>query len=327
LWDYGDAGDKVEADTRGSCCSLDDVRDARKVAEHLDIPFYVVNLEEAFKREVVDYFVDSYLSGETPNPCVKCNEIMKFEILLRKAMELEADYLATGHYARLVERSDGSLSLCKGLDVDKDQSYFLFTMTKEQREKVLFPLGSLTKDRAREMAKEMGLRTFAKKDSQEICFIEDDNYGNFINENFKGKKGEIIYKDGTVVGTHDGVYRYTIGQRKGLNITDGKGPYYVTELDVKNNKVVVGCDEDLLSSGLKARGVEFPGGLPKEGDDLTVKIRYRHTGVGAKLKNFSEGTAEVVFEQPQRAVTPGQAVVFYVCDELIGGGWITEAIK
>ncbi|MEE9615234.1 MAG: tRNA 2-thiouridine(34) synthase MnmA [Thermodesulfobacteriota bacterium] len=326
LWDYSDREEGEEGDraaTSGSCCSLEDLYDARRVAATLSIPFYVVNLEEVFTREVVDYFVKSYLSGETPNPCVKCNEIMKFDVLMRKAMELEADYLATGHYAR-IEETDGAMRLLKGTDPTKDQSYFLFTMTQPQLRKTLFPLGSLTKEEVRERAKGLGLRTAEKEESQEICFIDEEGYGEFLAGKAKMPPGEIVDTSGTVLGEHRGLYRYTVGQRKGLKLSNG--PFYVLGMDMRKNSLIVGGEDELYAGGLKARDVNWINGAPSAGESVTVKIRYRHPGVESVI-SIDGDRVELKFSTPEKAVAPGQAAVFYRGDELLGGGWIEGALE
>ncbi|MFZ3073184.1 MAG: tRNA 2-thiouridine(34) synthase MnmA [Thermodesulfobacteriota bacterium] len=340
LWDY--SASEAEGSTEGSCCSLEDVYDARRVCNALSIPFYVMNMEEAFSREVVEYFVKSYAAGETPNPCVKCNEVMKFDVLLKKAEELEADYLATGHYAR-IRRSDvsirsapylkasgrsddGRYHLLKGVDAGKDQSYFLFTMTQSQLSKTLFPVGEMTKEEVRQRAKGFGLAIAEKKESQDICFIGDGDYAGFVFERTGSGKGDMVTSDGAVVGTHNGLFRYTVGQRKGLDIKDGGGPYYVLGIDVKGNRLMVGREDELFSRGLLARSLNWINEPPRAGQDVSVKIRYRHEGVSAKVKPFEDGRVEVVFGSPQKAVAPGQAVVFYDKDVVLGGGWITKAL-
>lgn len=332
LWDYSKKEDTAGA-TGGSCCSLDDLNDARSVAYKLDLPFYVVNVEEVFTREVVDYFVASYLSGATPNPCIKCNQILKFEVLLKKALNLEADYLATGHYARITEEG-GAFRLFKGADPAKDQSYFLFTMTREQLSRVLFPVGSLTKDEVRGYARSLGLRTSDKKESQEICFVEEPSYTDFMaSRGFAAERtGEITDGSGRVLGLHKGTFNYTIGQRKGLNLSGG--PFYVTGIDTANNRVIVGPEEALFCAGLTAGELNW---IDEESEaafnegkaltGLTVKIRYRHSGADALLERGSPGQTVVRFTEPQKAVTPGQAVVFYRGDEVVGGGWIERGIR
>ena len=333
LWDYS-ATEDPDGATPGSCCSLDDIADARRVADALEVPFYVLNMEEAFSREVVDYFVDGYLGGTTPNPCIKCNQELKFDLLLKKAVALEVDYLATGHYARIL-LTGGGPRLLRGIDKQKDQSYFLFTMTVAQLSKVLFPVGALTKQEVRARARALGLRTSEKKESQEICFVDESGYADFMTARAENTKapppapGEIRNLAGAAIGEHKGLFNYTIGQRKGLNISagGGDGPLYVTEIDTANNRLVVGAEKDLYSSGLIAREVNCidPAALVAEG--VTAKIRYRHADVPVKVTPEGDGCVRVEFEEPQRSVTPGQAVVFYNGEMVIGGGWIVRAIK
>lgn len=327
LWDYSKKEDTSGA-TGGSCCSLDDIYDARRVAERLGVPFYVVNVQEAFSKEVVDYFVKGYLEGSTPNPCIKCNQVLKFEVLLRKAMSLEADYLATGHYARITEHN-GSMRLLKGVDASKDQSYFLFTMTQAQLRQVLFPVGGLTKAEVRAHARRFGLKTSEKKESQEICFVEEPSYTDFLSTRVGSQPGEIIHLDGRVLGTHGGTFNYTIGQRKGLNLPGG--PFYVLDIDTDRNRLVVGPLEHLYSKALMAGDLNW---IDPEAEALargtglsaSIKIRYRHAGADGAIR-LTDGRAEVCFSEPQKAVTPGQAAVFYKGDEVLGGGWIERAVK
>jgi len=333
LWDYseqggGEGNGAGVASTAGSCCSLDDLYDARRVCDKLGIPFYVANMEEVFKREVVDYFTGGYLGGETPNPCVKCNEVMKFQALMQRAMESGADYLATGHYARIEPPSEGAdtYRLLKGRDPNKDQSYFLFTMTQGQLAKTLFPVGDIRKDEVRRLAAKIGLKVAAKKESQEICFVEDD-YGEFISQKVKGRAGDIVAAEGRVVGRHRGLFRYTIGQRRGLDIKDGSGPYYVLGTDMEANRLIVGKDAELFSRGLICREINWVSGAAPESGEVTAKIRYRHEGVGATIDSLEHGRLKVLFKKTQRSVTPGQAVVFYDGDIVLGGGWIERAIK
>jgi len=320
LWDYTSG----EKDRPGSCCSLDDLYDARKVADKLDIPFYVVNFEEAFSKSVVDYFVAGYLKGETPNPCLKCNQVLKFEELLRKALELEADFLATGHYARVRYDEDKSrYLLLRGRDESKDQSYFLFTMTQNQLHRIKFPLGDLTKTEVRSIAKKFNLNVAEKKDSQEICFVEED-YTSFISQKLgrMDEHGEITDTLGNVIGMHTGLYKYTIGQRKGLGVTKGE-PLYALKLDAERNMLVVGTEANLFRDSLIAKDINWIGmalhGSPIE---VTAMIRYRHKGTDATIIPLPDGKVKVCFKSPEKSITPGQAVVFYRGDEVIGGGWI-----
>ena len=323
LWDYTEG----ERDSFGSCCSLDDLYDARRVADKLDIPFYVVNFEEMFSKAVVDYFVESYLKGETPNPCLKCNQILKFEVLLKRALELEADFLATGHYARVMYNADrGRYLLLKGKDITKDQSYFLFTMTQKQLSKIIFPIGDLTKTDVRRLAKKIGLNVAEKKDSQEICFAPED-YPSFVAQytgHREDTKGEIVDVHGKVLGIHNGLYRYTIGQRKGLGVAGGE-PLYVLKIDTKKNQLVVGPEKGLFSEGLIAREANWIGISSLESEiEVLARIRYRHRGAEAVVSPLKDGRVEVRFKRPEKSITPGQAVVFYKGDEVIGGGWIEK---
>ncbi|MBE9527733.1 MAG: tRNA 2-thiouridine(34) synthase MnmA [Proteobacteria bacterium] len=338
LWDYA-AKELAEeqtlpgGSTAGSCCSLEDLAVARRVAETFGVPFYVLNMETAFEREVVGYFVDSYLEGSTPNPCIKCNEVLKFDLLLKKALALGVDSLATGHYARIDFR-DGRYRLLKGVDPEKDQSYFLFTMTEHQLAHIRFPLGAMTKTETREAARRFGLTNSEKQESQEICFIEESGYGEFIRER-TGREipaGEIVDAEGTVIGAHTGFYNFTIGQRKGLGLSGG--PYYVTHVDAKSNRVTVSSEEGLYSPALIATEINWIDPVSHEAaksDDgltgITAKIRYRHAGVDAAAKITEDGKLRVDFTEPQRAVAAGQAVVLYREDVVLGGGWIERATE
>jgi tRNA-specific 2-thiouridylase len=321
IWDYsGFAAEHGE--TFGTCCSLDDVHDARRVAESLDIPFYVVNFEKDFQREVIDRFCADYFAGRTPNPCVLCNQVLKFELLLRKAREVEADYLATGHYAR-IEEGEGGFRLCKGLDASKDQSYFLFTLTQEQMAKVRFPLGSMTKEEARAHAARLGLRVAEKAESQDICFVPDGDYVRFLEEQRGPGRmdGEIVHVSGKVLGGHKGTYRYTVGQRRGLGISWPR-PLFVVAIDAGKRQVVVGEKEHLAATELTVHETNWIVPEPAEPFRAFCRIRYRHTEVPALITPLPEGRAKVLFDEAQRGVTPGQAAVFYDGDAVLGGGWI-----
>ena len=329
LWDYSEKESPVGA-TQGSCCTLDDIHDARTVADRLAVPFYVLNMEEVFSREVVDYFVKSYLEGSTPNPCIKCNEVLKFDALLKKSLGLEADYLATGHYAR-IERGSEGCRLLKGVDASKDQSYFLFTMTQARLERVLFPLGGLTKEEVRALARRFGLKTSEKAESQEICFVEDGDYAEFMTRGLhvgaaaKAIPGDIVDMGGKVLGTHGGIFGYTVGQRRGLGLSGG--PFYVLDIDPGTNRVVVGPESELYSDGLVAANVNWINAEPIGLGSVVSRIRYRHPGVESTLNLTGASTIEVRFTVPQKAVTPGQAVVFYRGEEVLGGGWIERALR
>lgn len=328
LWDYSRKDDASGA-TPGSCCTLDDINDARRVADSLGVPFYLVNVEEAFSKEVVDYFVAAYLGGTTPNPCVKCNQVLKFEVLLKKALGLEADFLATGHYARIEDAPWGK-KLLAGADPSKDQSYFLFTMTQAQLSRVLFPVGSLTKAQVREKARALGIRTSEKAESQEICFVEEPSYADFLSSRTDLPPGDIVDSQGRVLGAHKGLFNYTIGQRKGLGLSGG--PFYVLDIDTKTNRLVVGPEELLFSGGLAANEVNWidPGAHTAARGGLsgvTAKIRYRHHGAPCTVTSLPDGKIKVEFDSPQKAVAPGQAVVIYRGDEVLGGGWIECRIR
>jgi tRNA-specific 2-thiouridylase len=322
VWDYS-TFTAQEGETFGSCCSLDDIHDARRVAEQLAIPFYVVNFEEEFQRLVIDDFVAEYFRGRTPNPCVRCNQRIKFDLLLNKARELGADFVATGHYARVERDSGGLWHLLRGVDPAKDQSYFLFTLTQAQLAATLFPLGGMTKPEVRAIAARHNLRVAEKGESQEICFVPDDDYVRFLEE-ARGKgllSGEIVDSRGTVLGSHDGTYRYTVGQRKGLGIAHPQ-PLYVLGVDAAQRQVVVGQREELCRGGLVATHVNWIVPPATDPVEASCKIRYRHQPVPCRVYPLAGGTAEVRFCEPEKSVTPGQAVVFYKGDEVLGGGWI-----
>lgn len=319
---------------RLSCCSIESVEDARRVAGQLDIPFYAVNFETIFEEEVVDYFCSEYSAGRTPNPCIICNEKLKFGKLLHIAHELEANYVATGHYARISRDTEsGRHILRKGVDARKDQSYALFSLTQDQLKHILTPLGNYTKPEVRRVAESLSLRTAQRPESQELCFISDDDYGRFLRERIADsvQPGPIIDMAGNVVGQHQGIQFYTIGQRKGLG-SFGK-PMYVVKIDAQANAIVIGTNDDLLMDRLTASGANFIS-IPEldKPTKVTVKIRYNDPGAAATVSPLSDdsshgpcvhgGRFEVIFNQPRRAVTPGQAVVLYDDDVVLGGGWI-----
>ncbi len=309
---------------RPSCCSIESVEDARRVAGQLGIPFYAVNFETAFKEEVVDYFCQEYSAGRTPNPCVICNERLKFGKLMHLAHELEATHVATGHYAR-ISRDDvaGRYILRKGVDAQKDQSYALFSLTQDQLKHTLTPLGEYTKSEVRDMAKSLSLKVAHRPESQELCFIWDNDYNRFLRERISGNihPGPILDIAGNVVGEHRGVQFYTIGQRKGLG-SFGK-PMYVLRIDPRANAIVIGNEDDLLVDRLTASGANFIS-IPKlDGHtEVTAKIRYTDPGAEAVASPMSDDRFQVVFSEPRKTVTPGQAVVLYDGDTVLGGGWI-----
>ena len=352
LWDYTRAestGGKSEEELKksGTCCSIDDIYDARRVARFLNLPFYVVNFEKAFEQEVVVPFVESYLAGETPIPCVRCNTFMKFDHLLNRANQIGAGKLATGHYARVrFNESTRRYELLRGVDAGKDQSFFLFEMTQAQLSRVLFPLGGYPKNEVRAMAQQYGLPVFEKPDSQEICFIPSKNYSAFVESYVEGqdqttsqdaelstvgathgatRSGEIVSRDGTVLGRHHGIHQFTIGQRKGLGVAVGE-PLYVIQTDTATNRVVVGRSEDLLKRVLIAGRLNWIS-IESLRSPIRVKaqIRNRHEAADATVTSAEDGNVEVCFDTPQRAITPGQAVVFYDNEVVVGGGWIRES--
>lgn len=316
---------------RKSCCSLEDFRDARRVADLIGIPYYVVNMQNEFMERVINPFISDYMEGKTPNPCVLCNSEMKFDLLIEKAAHLGAYYLATGHYAiNEYDDKENRYVLRKGRDKTKDQSYFLFSMTQEQLSKVVFPLGTYVKDEVRDTLREAGITIADKEESQDICFVEDGDYSSFIDKNSAVnpvKRGRIISQKGEVLGEHEGIYHYTIGQRRGLGISSDRR-MYVTGFDYENNDVIVGDEEDLMSPGLIAREVNWiSGSTPRGAIEASVKIRYSHDDHKATLSPLAGGKVEITFINAQRAVTPGQAVVFFNGDEILGGGWIESALK
>lgn len=310
-----------------TCCSLDDVEDARSVARLLKIPYYVFNFSDCFRQCVMEKFVQSYECGITPNPCIDCNRYLKFEKLLHRAQVLGFDYVATGHYAR-VEQDEvtGRYLLKKAVDASKDQSYVLYTMTQEQLAHTLFPLGALTKQEVRSIADQHGFVTAHKYDSQDICFVPDGNYAEFIRQ-YTGKAyqpGEFIDRDGNVLGTHRGIIHYTIGQRRGLSIATGRRQY-VCAVDPKQNRVILGQDKDLYTKTLIARDINLISQQTLEKPmRLKAKVRYRHTEQWAAVTQMERDTLKIVFDEPQRAVAKGQSVVLYDGDIVVGGGIIVE---
>ena len=304
------------------------VHDAAVVAQHLGIPHHVADFEQEFRRLIIDNFTNEYRSGQTPNPCVRCNRHIKFGLLLDRARELGADLLATGHYVRATADPDGTCHLRTAINIRKDQSYFLYTLTQAQLQQIIFPLGEMvSKDEVRRLAREFGLPVSEKSDSQEICFIPNDDYVTFLEESgaLTGTDGDIIHLSGRTVGRHHGTHRYTIGQRKGLRVAWSE-PLYVTSIDSERNIVVVGEQQHVFAAGLQAEELSWII-APEDGQVVcTCKIRYRHQPVGCRVQLLADGKCEVRFEEPQKAVTPGQALVFYSHDEVLGGGRIVGAL-
>jgi len=316
----------------GRCCSLDDVYDARAVASFLNIPYYVINLEKQFEDAVVRPFVQGYLSGETPIPCSLCNTEIKFAQFLTTARQIGAERIATGHYARIRrDPQTGRYQLLRGVDRSKDQAYFLFGLTQEQLAHSEFPLGDMTKQDVRALARARRLPVAEKPDSQEICFVPTGSYRQFIDAYLAEQQrrpetsaGEVVSTDGRVLGEHPGVQNFTVGQRKGLGMAVGS-PLYVISLDPAKNRVVVGEDRDLLRSRFRARSVNWIRPLAAgDAADAHVKIRHNHPGAPARVEALAADEASVEFHEPQRAITPGQAAVFYAGDEVLGGGWIAQ---
>lgn len=310
-----------------ACCTLSDSEDARAVANALGIPFYVFNFTENFAADVMDKFVRAYQNGTTPNPCIDCNRFMKFEKFLHRAAELECEKIATGHYARISRDANGRFLLQTGLDATKDQSYVLYAMTQEQLSRTLFPLGSLTKEEVREIADSQGFVNAQKKESMDICFAPDGDYAGFIKRRVGApqKKGRFIDRSGKILGEHKGIVHYTVGQRKGLGISAPE-PLYVTSVNAAENTVTLGPGEMLFTKKLAARDLNFiPFDKLAAPLRVTAKIRYAHTPQPVTI--FQEGDDYIVaeFDRPQRAITPGQAVVFYDGETVIGGGTIAVA--
>jgi tRNA-specific 2-thiouridylase len=312
------------------CCSLDDVYDAKRVAQHLNFPHYVINFEEQFERRVVRPFVDQYLAGRTPIACTNCNTDVKFEPLLRMARQIGAEHLATGHYARIRRNEhSGRWELLRARDESKDQSYFLWGLSQEQLSRSDFPLGELTKEEVRDLARRTNLPVAEKPESMELCFVPTGNYVQFIHAYSKDagislsqSEGEIVTEDGAVVGHHNGVHNFTIGQRKGLGFSAGK-PLYVLSIDTQKNRVVVGDDDALRTTTFEASDVNWVSIEPPAAPiRANVKIRHKHEAAPATVEALRDEHARITFDAPQRAITPGQGAVFYDGNRVLGGAWI-----
>ena len=316
--------DRCDIKDDGACCGLSAVNDARRVAEQIGIPYYVMNFKKEFKDNVMDYFVDEYINGRTPNPCIACNRYVKWEALLKRSLDIGADYIATGHYSRVEKLPNGRYSIKKSITDAKDQTYALYNLTQEQLSHTLMPVGSYTKDQIREIAQKIGLNVASKPDSQDICFVPDNDYAGYL-EKFAGvepKEGNFVTKDGTVIGRHKGIIHYTIGQRKGLGLSMGH-PVFVVAIRPETNEVVIGENEDLFTRRIVVNNFNF---MSVEDIDSEVrlvgKIRYSHKGAPCVVKKIDNGLVECMFDEPQRAPTPGQALVLYDGDYVFGGGTI-----
>ncbi len=309
LWDNG-----------SGCCSIEDIYDAKRIAAHLKIPHYTLNLKKDFEKEVVNYFANEYSIGRTPNPCVVCNKKIKFDILLQRVKEFGAEYLATGHYAK-IENNSKRFILKRGKDNDKDQSYFLGMIPQETLSKILFPLGNYTKTKVRRLASRLQLKVAKKVASQEVCFVPDDDYAEFIGRRHALKEGPIVDKHDRVLGYHNGIVNYTIGQRKRINKPRDK-PFYVTKIDAESNTIWVGDEQDLYSDHLVVEGLNWFIPEPDDKIQAEVQIRYNHKPVEAVVIPENRKTVVVKFKNPERAITPGQLAVFYDNDMVIGSGWI-----
>jgi len=306
----------------GGCYGLEAIEDAKKVAHKLGIPHYVMNLRDIFAQKVITDFCLEYSLGRTPNPCIRCNQYIKFDALLKKIEDLDYSFIATGHYAR-IEQSSSGYHLLKAADLTKDQSYFLYTLGQSELQHLLLPLANLHKAEVRRLAAEMRFPTATKRESQDICFIPDNDYRSFIAKHIPTKSGDIIDTEGRILGRHSGLAQYTVGQRQGLGLTSNKR-LYVLRLDAANNRLVVGTRNQLFSNGLFASKLSWVSGkAPEEPINITAKIRYRSPEATAVLR-LNDGVAEVLFQQPQWAITPGQAIVFYQGDAVLGGGTIKD---
>lgn len=306
------------------CCGLSAVDDARRVADILEIPYYVMNFKNEFRENVIDYFVDEYQKGKTPNPCIACNRFVKWESLLRRSLQIGAEYIATGHYARVIKLDNGRYTLKKAVGLKKDQTYALYNLTQYQLQHTLMPVGGYSKDEIRKIAEKINLRIANKPDSQEICFVPDNNYAGFIEE-YSGKtieQGNFVDVNGKILGKHKGIINYTIGQRKGLGLSLGK-PAFVVEIRPETNEVVIGDNSEVFKETLFANQLNFMSIESLEGElRVEAKIRYNHHPAPCTIKMVDDDKLICTFDEPQRAITPGQAVVFYDGDIIVGGGSI-----
>lgn len=309
---------------QGGCCGLSAVDDARRVADMLDIPYYVMNFKNEFKRNVIDYFAEEYKAGRTPNPCIACNRYVKWDALLKRSIDIGADYIATGHYARISCLDNGRYVIRNSVTSKKDQTYALYNLTQSQLARTLMPVGEYAKDEVRAIAEKIGLVTAHKPDSMEICFVPDNDYAGFIEKQYgyESIPGDFVDTDGNIIGQHKGIIHYTVGQRKGLGIALGK-PAFVVAVKPQTNQVVIGDNSDVFRGKLYADHVNFMAVDDiSEPVRLKAKVRYSHEGAMCTVKKTAQDTIECIFDEPVRAVTPGQAVVLYKDDYVYGGGTI-----
>ncbi len=315
---------REQIEENGGCCGITAVDDARRVAAQLDIPYYVMNFKNEFKENVIDYFTDEYINGRTPNPCIACNRYVKWDSLLRRSMDIGADYIATGHYARISKLPNGRYAVRNSVTAKKDQTYALYNLTQEQLSHTLMPIGEYTKDEIRAIASKIGIQVANKPDSMEICFVPDNDYAGFISREtgYVSTPGNFVDLDGNILGQHRGIIHYTVGQRKGLGLAVGH-PVFVVAIRPDTNEVVIGENEDVFSSKLYADRLNF---MSVESIEAPVrakaKIRYSHEGAECTVRMADTGLLECVFDEKQRAVTPGQALVLYDGDYILGGGTI-----